>query len=95
MTAKEIWEKFGGLIASNEKWLLVNLHLIDDERASKPIKNTRFPYQIMMNDNEQSLPVQFRGLHNAKQFFTGDMPVEKFQLLLKTNNARMFFGRAT
>lgn len=95
MTAAQIWDKFGGLIDSNEKWLLVDLHKVDDVRASKPLKNIRFPYQVMMNDTEQSLPVQFRSLKNAREFFIGQMEIEKFHKLLAEDGARMFFGRAT
>ena len=95
MNAAQIWSKFGGLIDNNEKWLLVDLHKVDDVRASKPVKNTRFPYQVMMNDTEQSLPVQFRSLNNARAFFLGEMDHIKFQELLANNSARMFFGRAT
>lgn len=95
MTAAEIWAKFGGLIDNNEKWLLVNLHQIDDVRANKPLKNIRFPYQIMMNDSEQSLPVQFRSLKNAREFFHGEMTAVRFDRLLTTGKARMFFGPAT
>lgn len=93
MTAAEIWAKFGGLIAKNERWLLVDLHKVDDVRASKPIKNIRLPYQVMMNDVDQSLPVKFRSLRAAYSFFNGEMESDKFCKLVNEGKAKMYFGR--
>lgn len=94
MTAAEIWAKFGGLIDSNESILLVDLHKIDDERASRPIKNIRFPYQVMRNDRDQTLPTQFRSLKNARKFFSGKMEFNELKALLKSGRARNIYGPA-
>jgi hypothetical protein len=92
MTAEQIWEN-NGLIASNGKWLLVSLHKIG-ERANKPEKNVRFPYQVMMNDVNQSLPVKFRSLKAAFSFFHGEMEANTFNKLLEEYKAKMYFGLA-
>mgnify|MGYP003419712770 CR=1 FL=1 len=92
MTAQEIWSKFGGLIDANSNWLLVNLHEVCDERASKPLKNIRFPYQVMMNTDNQGLPVKFRSLKAARSFFNGEMDSYTFHKLIQTGKAKMYFG---
>lgn len=94
MTAAEIWAKFGGLIDSNDSVLLVDLHKIDDERASRPLKNIRFPYQVMRNDRDQTLPTQFRSLKNARKFFSGEMDYNELKRLLNTGRARSIYGPA-
>ena len=94
MTAAEIWAKFGGLIDSNEGVLLVDLHKIDDERASRPLKNIRFPYQVMRNDRDQTLPTQFRSLKNARKYFSGEMDYNEMNALIKNKRARHIYGPA-
>lgn len=91
MTAEQIW-KNDGLIAANCTWLLVSLHKIG-ERANKPEKNVRFPYQVMMNDVNQGLPVKFRSLKMAFSFFNGEMEADKFHQLINEGKARMYFGQ--
>ena len=94
MTAQEIWSKFGGLIDANSNWLLVNLHEVCDERASKPLKNIRFPYQVMMNNIDQSLPVKFRSLKAARSFFHAEMDTSTLIKLVTEGKAKMCFGAA-
>ena len=91
MTAEQIW-KNDGLIAANCTWLLVSLHKIG-ERANKPEKNVRFPYQVMMNDTNQSLPVKFRSLKAAYSFFNGEMDANAFSKLIDGGKAKMYFGQ--
>jgi hypothetical protein len=95
MNAAQIWATQGGLIESNERWLLVNLHEITKKgmMANKPIKNIRFAFQVMMNDADQSLPVQFRSVKQAREFLHGRMENSTFQQLIENNQARMFYGR--
>lgn len=90
MTAEQIWAN-NGLIASNITWLLVSLHKIG-ERANKPEKNVRFPYQVMMNDVNQGLPVKFRSLKAAFSFFKGEMDSSTFSKLVAEGKAKMYFG---
>lgn len=90
MTAEQIW-KNDGLITSNGTWMLVSLHKIG-ERANKPEKNLRFPYQTMMNDVNQSLPVKFRSLKAALSFFNGEMDANTFSTLVNEGKAKMYFG---
>lgn len=91
MNAAEIWLRQGGLIQSNDSWLLVALQSAKNIR----LKNIRFPYQVMANDLNQSLPVQFRSFKNAREFFLGEMAHDKFQGLIADGKARMFHGQAT
>lgn len=90
MTAEQIWEN-DGLIASNGKWLLVSLHKIG-ERVNKPEKNIRFPYQVMMNNTDQSFPVKFRSLKAAYSFFHGEMDNSTLIKLLTENKVKMLVG---
>lgn len=72
-TAVEIWQMYGGLLELSILGLrmLVDLHAM--RGLTTPGKNTRWRYQIMLTDDEQSCPIQFRSLHTAQRWLRGEM----------------------
>lgn len=92
MTAREIWENQGGLLfarSGDERGqLLVDLHHVKNKIA-KP-KNVRFRYQVMCDDVNQSMPVQFRSRDMAYQYLIGCLAYTDLLTLIRTKRARVF-----
>lgn len=88
MTAKEIWQKQGGLIESSfsDVRLLVDLHVMHERET--PGKNTRWRYQVMLNDDDQSCPIQFRSLHTARKWVRCEINGIQLQEVFKKGLAR-------
>lgn len=91
MTAAQIWAKQGGLIEENffGGWLLVDIHALYERET--PAKNTRFRFQVMMNNNEQSCVTQFRGIELARKWLYAEMSMDELERHVANKQARMFF----
>ena len=91
MTAVEIWKMYGGFIRHNERdgKLLVDIHAMRD--TGKPAKNTRFRFQVMADDVDQSNPIQFRSRDLAYQYLMGMLEYTDLLTLIRTKRARLCF----
>jgi hypothetical protein len=92
MNAVEIWKKQGGFVihksGQERGQLLVDLHAMRE--TGKPAKNIRFRFQVMCDDANQSMPVQFRSRDMAYQYMIGCLAYTDLLALIRTKRARVF-----